>query len=256
METWLYDNISGSIASLAGFQLVWADRNCTMSSKKKRGEVAIYVNKKCLNSWHITVKKSVCSPNTELLAVCLCHIIYPKRLQLQFYNYNNIHFLCATLTLFIYHPHIQFPSTSCLLSFHQRPLQLSSIRNILQTPVSQINTITEGVRREFTCLCCVKNAGPDCLSLSVFRGCATQQCTVFQQEWVQMCVRQVCGMVQTKLSLFPTSSPLQTEVENGVYIIHVCMCMYMIQEVIRERENLDSHSNAQRLEMGVCVCMH
>ncbi|GAA6088002.1 uncharacterized [Tachysurus ichikawai] len=55
-------------------------------------------------------------------------------------------------------------------------------RNILQTPVSQINTITEGVRREFTCLCCVKNAGPDCLSLSVFRGCATQQCTVFQQE--------------------------------------------------------------------------
>jgi len=48
-ETWLHDNVPDTIVSLAGFQLVWADRSFNESGKKKVGGVAIYVNNRWCN---------------------------------------------------------------------------------------------------------------------------------------------------------------------------------------------------------------
>jgi len=78
METWLHDNVPDTIVSLAGFQLVWADRSCSESSKKKGGGVAIYGNNRWCNPGHITVKECVCSPDIELLAVSLRPYYLPR----------------------------------------------------------------------------------------------------------------------------------------------------------------------------------
>jgi len=82
-ETWLHDNVPDSVVDLAGFQLVWADRSCADSGKKKGGGVAVYVNNRWCNPGHITVKERVCSPDIELLAVISVHIIYPESLPRQ-----------------------------------------------------------------------------------------------------------------------------------------------------------------------------
>jgi len=56
-QTWLHDNVPDTNVSLAGFQLVWADRSCN-EWQGKGGGVAIHVNNRWRNPGHITVKNA------------------------------------------------------------------------------------------------------------------------------------------------------------------------------------------------------
>ena len=77
-ETWLTGNVVDANAELPVFHLVRADRDCKQSGQSKGGGLALYVNIRWCNPDHVTVKKTFCSQDTELLAVSLRPYYMPQ----------------------------------------------------------------------------------------------------------------------------------------------------------------------------------
>ncbi|TWW80173.1 hypothetical protein D4764_10G0012030 [Takifugu flavidus] len=67
-ETWLTALTPDTAAQLDGFNLLRADRS-RESGKRKGGGLAVFVNDRWCNSWHITIKEQHCCKDIELLAV-------------------------------------------------------------------------------------------------------------------------------------------------------------------------------------------
>ena len=74
-ETWLTELTPGTDTNLDGFQLRRADRTAE-SGKGKRGGLAVFVNDRCCNSAHITVKEQVCAK--DILAVSMRPYYLPR----------------------------------------------------------------------------------------------------------------------------------------------------------------------------------
>lgn len=67
-ETWLTALTPYMLAELDAFRLMWVDR--TVESGKRKGEgLVVFVNDRCCNSGHITIKEQLCSRDIELLAI-------------------------------------------------------------------------------------------------------------------------------------------------------------------------------------------
>lgn len=77
-ETWLHEQTPDSAVALPGFHTIRADRDTTMSGKSKGGGLAVLVNSRWCNPGHIHVKKRVCSPNIELIAIGLRPYYLPR----------------------------------------------------------------------------------------------------------------------------------------------------------------------------------
>ncbi|KAK5862920.1 hypothetical protein PBY51_018268 [Eleginops maclovinus] len=77
-ETWLHSHVLDNSTALPGFTSVRADRDATLSGKKKGGGIALYVNERWCNPGHVTVKERFCSPDIELLAVVLRPFYLPR----------------------------------------------------------------------------------------------------------------------------------------------------------------------------------
>lgn len=65
-ETRLHQDIPDDNASVESFQTVRTDRDCTASSKRREGGLALLIEKHWCNPAHITVKESTCYPKLEL----------------------------------------------------------------------------------------------------------------------------------------------------------------------------------------------
>ena len=56
-ETWLHADFPDHSASMPGFRTVRADRDVTLSGKKRGGGIAVYVNERWCNPDHVCVKE-------------------------------------------------------------------------------------------------------------------------------------------------------------------------------------------------------
>ncbi|KAI2649597.1 RNA-directed DNA polymerase from mobile element jockey [Labeo rohita] len=77
-ETWLHQDIPDDYATVTGFHMVRADRDCVGSGKRKGGGLAVLVNNRWCNPAHITVKECICNPDVELCAVGLRPYYLPR----------------------------------------------------------------------------------------------------------------------------------------------------------------------------------
>lgn len=55
-ESWLHGDNN---VSVEGFQMVQADRDCTESSKRKGGRLAVFVDNRWCNPGHVTIKDGI-----------------------------------------------------------------------------------------------------------------------------------------------------------------------------------------------------
>ncbi|KAK2846486.1 hypothetical protein Q5P01_009485 [Channa striata] len=77
-ETCLNQDTPDSVVSVNGYTLVQADRSAAESGKKKGGGLAVFVNNRCCNPGHITVKRQLCSKDVELVAVSIRPYYLPQ----------------------------------------------------------------------------------------------------------------------------------------------------------------------------------
>lgn len=75
-ESWLDCSIPNSAMDINGFNLVRNDRVPELCGKKKGGGVALYINDRWCNN--ICVKKSICTPDIELLSVSVRPFYLPR----------------------------------------------------------------------------------------------------------------------------------------------------------------------------------
>lgn len=67
-EMWLKAQTPAMHAELNAFRLMWVDMRVESSKRKGEGLV-VFVNDRCCNSGHITIKEQLCSQDNELLAI-------------------------------------------------------------------------------------------------------------------------------------------------------------------------------------------
>ena len=60
------------------YSLVWGDRDCFKSQKKKSGGLALYVSERWCNPVHVNVKERLCTRDIELLAVGMLLYYLPR----------------------------------------------------------------------------------------------------------------------------------------------------------------------------------
>ena len=76
-ESWLNDSIPDQLVNIDKFNIYRADRtNC--SGKSKGGGLVLYVNKDYCNNNNVTIRKTVCDPDLELLCVTLRPFYLPR----------------------------------------------------------------------------------------------------------------------------------------------------------------------------------
>ena len=79
-ETWLHSHITDNNVEVPGYGLVWGDRDCYKSQKKKGGGLALNVSERWCNPGHVNVKECLCTPDIELLAVGMRRYYLPREL--------------------------------------------------------------------------------------------------------------------------------------------------------------------------------
>ncbi|KAK3507163.1 hypothetical protein QTP70_009296 [Hemibagrus guttatus] len=77
-KTWLTSTIPDANMKLPGFSTVRADRDTKTCGKQKGGGLAIYMNMRWCNPWHVSIKISNCRRDIELLAVGLHPYYLPR----------------------------------------------------------------------------------------------------------------------------------------------------------------------------------
>ncbi|KAI4873032.1 hypothetical protein NFI96_008739 [Prochilodus magdalenae] len=79
-ETWLTPDTPDANVELPGFSTVRADRDPTLSGKRKGGGLALFINTRWCNPGHVNVKEVICCRDIELLAVSLRPYYMPREL--------------------------------------------------------------------------------------------------------------------------------------------------------------------------------
>ncbi|KAI4896297.1 hypothetical protein NFI96_027926 [Prochilodus magdalenae] len=79
-ETWLTTDTPDANVELPGFSTVRADRDPTLSGKRKGGGLALFINTRWCNPGHVNVKEVICCRDIELLAVSLRPYYMPREL--------------------------------------------------------------------------------------------------------------------------------------------------------------------------------
>ena len=79
-ETWLTPDTPDANVELPGFSTVRADRDPTLSGKRKGGGLALFINTRWCNPGHVNVKEVICCRDIELLAVSLRPYYMPPEL--------------------------------------------------------------------------------------------------------------------------------------------------------------------------------
>lgn len=100
-ETWLNEHTPDAIIELPGFTLVWADRDARSSGKNKGAGLVLYVNNRWCNPGHITVRKTICKVDVELVAVSLRPYYLPREFtnaSLLLFTYNHVRRLKSRVT--------------------------------------------------------------------------------------------------------------------------------------------------------------
>ncbi len=80
-ETWLQELTPDSAVTLPGFHTIRADRDIISSGKRKGGGLAVLVNSCWCNTGHIHVKRRVCNPNIELIAIGMRPYYLPREVK-------------------------------------------------------------------------------------------------------------------------------------------------------------------------------
>ncbi|KAI4880858.1 hypothetical protein NFI96_024792 [Prochilodus magdalenae] len=79
-ETWLTTDTPDANVELPGFSTVRADRDPTLSGKRKGGGLALFINTRWCNPGHVNVKEVICCRDIKLLAVSLRPYYMPREL--------------------------------------------------------------------------------------------------------------------------------------------------------------------------------
>ncbi|KAI4899955.1 hypothetical protein NFI96_026550 [Prochilodus magdalenae] len=79
-ETWLTPDTPDANVELPGFSTVRADRDPTLSGKRKGGGLALFINTRWCNPGHVNVKEVICCRDIEMLAVSLRPYYMPREL--------------------------------------------------------------------------------------------------------------------------------------------------------------------------------
>lgn len=79
-ETWLHQDVPDNNIALAGFETIRADPDFAACGKQKGGGLAVFINKRWCHPGNISVKKRICCPDVELLAVGLRPYYLPREI--------------------------------------------------------------------------------------------------------------------------------------------------------------------------------